>query len=647
MLKHALYIILIFSAFHLNGQVQEKELNEVKVVKEQVLKSNQDFVLKKAAIQTKQADDLGDLLKHVPGITLKNYGGLGGLKTISARGINGAHTGIYVDEFLLPNNLNGQIDLSNVQVENIEELKFTYFTKINKIQPVSSFFTSNNLFLSTFENYFVRDTFQLKYQTKIGSFRQFDNYLSVKLSDSNKYISAFVKYKQAKGNFPFSFQNYKQTIIDKRVNNDFKEFFAGLNMGKLLRKGGQIRLMNQYHQADKGLPGAYILYNSFASQRLYEKTMTNNLYYSPKSGKRNSGRIYLSNINNELNYIDSSYLNEVNFLKNNFFTNHTTLGLLHKFRSNKSSVTTGIEEEYSTLIGSNYVQKIQRFHTKMMVNFGIELPKWNLDFLFGLQHVNNEGPNGIYEKFSYNPTISYTSKNPFPIIGDFHLILKRSLRMPTFSELYYNQMGNLDLLPEIANQFSFGSYYGFDLKRQQLSFNYNAFVNSVENKIVAVPTKNLFVWSIQNVENVFIYGIESTLNHRYQQNEFQVASTVNYTFQKVLNNDKTSSIYRHQIAYMPVHTANFSLNFQLKNTGFTINSNYVSMRYALNENLVSNEIQAFNTIDFSINYHFKYRNNRINCYFTTKNITNTSYQYIKNYVMPGRNYLLSLNYALN
>jgi vitamin B12 transporter len=647
MFKYVLYIGLVFSAFQIIGQVQEKELNEVKVVKEQILKSNQDFVLKKTAIQSKHTDDLGDLLKHVPGIALKNYGGLGGLKTISARGINGAHTGIYVDEFLLQNNLNGQIDLSNVQVENIEELKFTYFTKVNKIQPVSSFFTSNNLFLSTFENYFVRDTFQLKYQTKIGSFRQFDNYLSVKLSDSTKYLSAFIKYKQAKGNFPFIYQNFKQTIVDERLNNDFKEFFAGLNVGKLLRKGGQIRLMNQYHQADKGLPGAYILYNSFASQRLYEKTMTNNLYYSPKSGKRNSGRIYLSNSNNELNYIDSSYLNEANFLKSNFLTNHTTLGLLYKFRSNKSSITTGVEEEYSTLIGSNYTQKIQRFHTKMMVNFGIELEKWNLDFLYAFQTIFNEGPNGIYQKNSFNPTISYSSKKPFPILGDFHLILKRSLRMPTFSELYYNQMGNLDLLPEIANQFSFGSYYDIDFKKQQFSYNYNVFVNSVENKIVAVPTKNLFVWSIQNLENVFIYGIESAINYHYQQKEYLITSTVNYTFQKVLNNNKTSSIYRHQIAYMPVHTANFSLNFQLKNAGFTINSNYVSMRYALNENLVSNEIKAFNTIDFSINYHFKFRNNRITCYFTTKNITNTSYQYIKNYVMPGRNYLLSINYALN
>jgi len=293
------------------------------------------------------------------------------------------------------------------------------------------------------------------------------------------------------------------------------------------------------------------------------------------------------------------------------------------------------------------MQKIQRFHTKMMLNFGIELPKWNLDLLFAGQHVSNHGPNGNYEKFSYNPAISFSSKKPFPIIGDFHLILKRSLRMPSFSELYYNQMGNLDLLPEIANQFSFGSYYGFDLKKHQFSINYNAFVNSVENKIVAVPTKNLFVWSIQNMENVFIYGIENSISHQYQTNDFSISTTANYTYQKVYNNNKKSATYRHQIAYMPLHTVNLSFNFQVKNAGMNINSNFVAMRYALNENIKTNEVQAFNTIDLSLNYRFKFRNNGVTCYFTTKNITNVSYQYIKNYVMPGRNYLLSLNYALN
>ena len=47
------------------------------------------------------ASDVGDLMRYVPGVNLKSYGGLGGMKTISSRGLSSQDNAIVVDGFLL------------------------------------------------------------------------------------------------------------------------------------------------------------------------------------------------------------------------------------------------------------------------------------------------------------------------------------------------------------------------------------------------------------------------------------------------------------------------------------------------------------------------------------------------------------------
>ena len=72
----------------------------------------------------------------------------------------------------------------------------------------------------------------------------------------------------------------------------------------------------------------------------------------------------------------------------------------------------------------------------------------------------------------------------------------------------------------------------------------------------------------------------------------------------------------------------------------------LSSRYALNENINSNLVSGFNLSDVSIAYTYKTKiQSEFKCNFSVKNLFDASYQYIRYYVMPGRNYLISLSYA--
>lgn len=606
------------------------------------------FKLKREEILKRQAEDLGDLLKNVPGITLKNYGGLGGLKTISARGINGTHTGIIVDGFLLQSNQTGQLDLGTIQVDNVQEIKFSYVQEEKKLQVVSAYFSASNLEVKTMENQFSTDTFQLRMNTKIGSFGQSDSYLSGKWNHKLSYVSAFVKYRRANGRFPFQIQNETQTIDGNRINNDLSEVYSGVNLGKRFKNNSTLRLILKYNYSDKGLPGAVILYNPTASQRLNIKGFNVNIDYIYKL-RRILGRSYFSIQGDALRYVDSGYLNQQGYFRSDYYNRSFTGGIIFKKQSKKSNYIFGVEETNALLNGDSFFGTIFRSHSKLILDYTLRHNKYEFNLSSGFQHVYSNDIVSRYRKFAFTPGISMYARKAISFLGEIQFFAKRTFRIPTFNELYYGQIGNTNLKPEIANQSNLGSFYKWDLHKNKFKFTYNLFINYMENKIVAIPTKNLFIWSIQNVGKVWIYGAEFVADHERKFGENWVFNTsVNYTFQRVMDySDPTSPTFRNQIAYIPQHLINVNISAEYKKTGINISSNYTSLRYTLNENISYNEVPAFLLIDCTVFMQKNWNANILRLSFSMKNIANSSYQYIRYFVMPGRNYLITLSYALH
>ena len=215
--------------------------------------------------------------------------------------------------------------------------------------------------------------------------------------------------------------------------------------------------------------------------------------------------------------------------------------------------------------------------------------------------------------------------------------------------MYYNNIGNVNLKPEEANQFSLGfSILPFS-KKTGLKLVVNSFYNEVKNQILALPTKNLFVWSMQNIGKVKNYGFESRIQLSNEiKGDWKLNASTNYTLQYALDiSSSTSPTYQHQVAYMPKHLGNFDINVSYKEIGFSSSLMSVSKRYSLNENIISNEVSGFTTLDLGIYLNHKMMdNNSLRLHFMVKNVFDVSYNYIRYFVMPGRNFLMTLSYAL-
>lgn len=63
---------------------------------------------------------LVDAIRYFSGIQVKDYGGIGGLKTVNIRSMGTHYVGVFYDGIQLGNAQNGQIDLGKFSLDNIQ-----------------------------------------------------------------------------------------------------------------------------------------------------------------------------------------------------------------------------------------------------------------------------------------------------------------------------------------------------------------------------------------------------------------------------------------------------------------------------------------------------------------------------------------------
>ena len=95
------------------------------------------------------AHTVADALRFMSGVQLKDYGGIGGLKTVNLRSLGSQHVGIYYDGIELGNAQNGVIDLGQFSLDNIEELSVYQGQRSAIMQTASDFANAGSVYIKT------------------------------------------------------------------------------------------------------------------------------------------------------------------------------------------------------------------------------------------------------------------------------------------------------------------------------------------------------------------------------------------------------------------------------------------------------------------------------------------------------------------
>jgi vitamin B12 transporter len=599
-------------------------------------------VLPAKRIDDRLAGDAGQLMTLFPGMQLRSYGGLGGLKTMSFRSLGANHTSVVIDRFALSQTQSGQTDLGQLPVDFVRQISVVYNAGTSVNYPVHSKLAGIIVDVQTRHLPFYSDTLQLAAGTQIGSFGQRDAHLFLGFERSKWRFAASGKIRAFEGDYPFSYMNALAKVSTKRKNGYLEDRYGTASVTFRPNEKNMLHLNGSVAGFRKGLPGAVVFYNETAGQHLSGTNALLSLRHE-LAGKKLQWATAASYQQGFLQYTDSTYLNLQGYLQSDFISRQAEAQSQIGFDLSESQqLLVGLESRLEELQSQDLVKTPRRNTNDLLIAWSLRKGRHSVGTQLGATILREDRP--VEGKPVYlQPMADYTLKISQAVAVSAGG--RYTVRQPTFGELYYNQIGSQSLTAERAGlawlRFGFGKLYG----AHSVQMAVQPFYVYAYDKILAVPTKNLFIWSIQNLGRSDAAGTEATLGYAYRMRRSEITLNVNYTFQHTRVFDDQRRIIG-QIAYSPLHSGTATLGYERKKTGFSLLATYQGARYVLTQDIAANRIEDFVLLDISAYYRMflGQRQSKLTLRAAVNNLTNDYYSYIRYFVMPGINYAIRLTY---
>ena len=596
--------------------------------------------------------DIADALHRLPGITLRDYGGAGGMKTVSVRGFGSKHTGVSYDGVMLSECQSGEIDLSRYSLENVDELSLVIGDNDDIFIPARQVSTTSVLNVKTISPPTADRRPHLTTQLKFGSFGYVSPFVRYEQSFSKNFaLSLTGEYTYAENDYPFTLRNVtlvtKEHRTNSRMNSGHGEVDFIWNLNKWNRLSGKL----YYYDNNRQLPGQVRYYTNISKERLHDRNFFAQLHYLTHWADKFSLKWI-----GKFNWVGSVYrdalmaggVNDADYWQREAYT---SVSFLYAPRGNwvfdysADYIFNNLSgSSWRTIVGRPYRHGILQSAT---AKYGGKQLTVLARILYSL-YLNGDRNGGYHARNMrrLSPSLSLSYK-PFESEDFFvRISYKNIFRVPTFNESYYYHYGSTDLQAESTWQLNLGATYGKRIgKSDYVQVSADGYYNRIRDMIVAVPY-NMFVWTCVNVDKVNAYGLDLTLKGtKGLGGEHRLLLSANYSYQRVKNqNNPSSYTYGYQIAYMPKHSGSVALTYENPWVNLSFHSVGTSSRWPNNEHYEGTMINGY--IDCALTAYRNFRIGRtvLECRFDLKNMFNKQYEIVGRYPMPGRSYQFSISY---
>ncbi len=605
--------------------------------------------MKKIEMERLGVLDVADAVRHFSGVSVKDYGGIGGLKTVSVRSLGAQHTAVSYDGVAISNCQSGQIDISRFSLDNVSELTLSIGQSDNIYQTAKMFASAGALSIETAKPDLDERPFRLIANLNAGSYGLVNPSLFYAQKLNGIFsLTGYVNYLRADGNYPFKLKNGTKWIDSKRNNSDIETYRAEVNLFAALSDKQDLKAKAYLFDSERGLPGGVIYDNTYAAERLYDRNYFGQLKYenrfSEKWKLQASGKFNYTwnrDYNKESSGItDDRFRQTETYLSATLWTEPVkglSFSLAQDFAYNYLSTTLESNQSperftYLTAVAARYSNK--RFSaTASLLNTFITEDVRTGDAADDRKHLS--------------PALSLSWK-PFDFGLRFRASYKDIFRVPTFNDLYYLKIGNSNLKPETTRQVNFGTTWNSNSLGfiDYLSLSVDAYYNKVEDKIVAVPT--MFIWKMSNLGKAETIGMDVNLAGEMKLAEhykLYLMATYNYMQAEDIT-DRNSKLWRNQVIYTPKHSGSGSLTLENPYFNITYNLLYASERYFIAQNIPANRIEPYTDHSISLSRAFKWKKHSLRVQLDALNLSNKNYEIVRYYPMPGRNYKITINYYL-
>ena len=604
---------------------------------------------------------VADALRYFSGVQIKDYGGIGGLKTVNIRSMGSHHVGVFYDGIELGNAQNGVVDLGRFSLDNMEVISLYNGQKSAIFQPAKDYSSASAIYMQTRKPLFKGEKKNnLNIGVKGGSFstinpsllweHRFNERISSSISTEYMYTSGRYKFTYAKKD------GYDTTAV--RQNGDVRMLrLENAFFGKIPK--GEWKAKAYLYNSERGYPGAAVREEP-GKFRHQDRQWDTNLfvqgsfqnYFKPWYSLLANGKYaydylhYLSDPRLDVTtmYVDNHYRQqEIYASAAHLFTIYPwwRMSLSNDFQWNalRADLIDFVYPTRNTILTS----------AATSFDFNRLMLQASLLYTHIDDNTRTKGANAG-TKNKYTPSVIATWQPLTKLPLNVRAFYKKVFRMPTLNDLYYTFIGNKDLKPEYTTQYDVGITFSHTWNNhwlKSLDLQIDGYYNEVDDKIIAMPTSNQFRWTMINLGHVEIRGLDAAIRGEWGFGKVELSTLFNYTYQKAQDfTDPTSEWYGGQIPYIPWHGGSIILNGSYQTWSCNYSFIYTGERYEAVANIPENYAQPWYTHDFSLSKTFQWGTTGIRVTTEINNIFNQQYEVVQCYPMPGTSFKIKLNVML-
>ncbi|MBR2419443.1 MAG: TonB-dependent receptor [Rikenellaceae bacterium] len=605
---------------------------------------------------------VADAIRYFSGIQIKDYGGVGGLKTVNIRSMGTQHVGVFYDGVQLGNAQNGQIDLGRFSMDNMEAISVYNGQKSNIFQSAKDYASAGAVYMTTRRPVFdSTKRNNLRLSLKGGSFgtinpaalweHRFNDKLDAQVSAEYLYTTGRYKFSYRK------LDGYDTTEVRRNGDVSAVRTEAGL-FGRIQNGGWRAKVY--YYDSERGYPGASV--REEPGKFRHEDRQWDRNLFAQGSLRKHFGKRYSLMINAKYAYDFLHYLSDPRedvstmYVDNRYHQQEGYLSVANELRIKdwwRASLSADVQFNTLTSDMTDFA-----YPTRLTVlgaaATAIDFERFKMQasllYTFIHDHTRYAGA-AAGDRDEWTPTVIAQYK-PFKNEElSLRAFYKRIFRMPTLNDLYYTFIGNKYLDPEYTTQYNIGAVWGRNFRRgivRRVEVQADAYFNQVKDKIIAMPTSNQFQWTMLNLGYVEIVGVDAAAQLQWQFGPVAVNTRLTYTYQEAEDRtDPESEWYGGQIPYIPWHSGSVIVGVVWRDWDLNYSFIYTGERYESRANTPANHAQPWYTSDLSLSRNMRFRNrSSLRVTVEVNNIFNQQYEVVQCYPMPGTNFKLKLIWTL-
>ncbi len=556
-------------------------------------------IITRADIEKYQASSLPDVLRHIPGVTLSNSGGVGKATSVFIRGTHSSHVLVLVDGIKVGSATTGSVAFEDLPLDQVERIEVVR-------GPRSSLYGSEAI--GGVIQIFTRKGgkgFQPEISASIGSHNTQQAHVNLAGGDDTRWYSLNIGKDKTDG--------INATANNREPDLDgYERDSVSLRAGQRFADGTTLE-GSALHTTGKG----------YFDGSFNNEAHTKQQVLSAKVQHLLGDKVLLSAQLGQARDDSDNYLNGVPLAAFRTYNTQRNTATVQADMAigEHSSATLGLDQQQDKVISDSAYDRTSRDNTGVFASYQKDIGATRLDV--SVRHDKNEQ---FGSHNTGNLALGRELSNGIRVTAAYGTAFKA----PNFNDLYYPFSGNPNLQPETSQSLEAG--VSGKLAGDKVAWSANAFSNNIDHLISYPPPD----YAVSQTDKARIRGLELSAST-------QVANwdiNANATLQQAEN--RSGAEAGKTLIYRPKQVANVDVDRSIGKFRIGASVHAEGQRYTDSANTERNKLGGYGTLDLRADYRVA-KDWSVGA--KVGNVLNKDYQTNNGYNQDGVNGLVTVKYA--